>query len=49
VGKLDQQSQEYFRRRQQVERTAAKKATCEAARRAHLELAQEYVQLLRSS
>jgi hypothetical protein len=45
----DQDSRDYFRRREQAERTAAKNAASEAARRAHQELAQGYAQLLRST
>jgi hypothetical protein len=44
---LDQQAQEYFRRRERAERAAAKGASCEAARRVHQELAQNYSELLR--
>ena len=43
---LDQQSQDYFRRRERAERAAAKGASCEAARRAHQQLAQNYSELL---
>jgi hypothetical protein len=46
-AEVEDNSQEYFRRREQVERSAAKNASSEAARRAHQELAQEYAALLR--
>jgi hypothetical protein len=44
---MDQESIEYFRSRELVERAAAKAATTEEARRAHLELAQGYAALAR--
>jgi hypothetical protein len=44
---VDKKSAEYFRQRESTERDAAEKAASEAARRAHLELAQEYAALLR--
>ena len=44
---IDQESQEYFRRRERAERAAAKNAVSEAARRAHQELAQSYADRLR--
>jgi hypothetical protein len=44
---LNQQSIDYFRRRELAERSAAKKAQSEAARRIHQELAQEYAGLIR--
>ena len=44
---MDQKSIEYFRLRERIERTAAKNADSEAARRAHLELAQGYAALVR--
>jgi len=47
-GKVDQQTIEYFRRRELAERSAAKRASCEIARRVHEELAQHYAELLRS-
>jgi hypothetical protein len=48
VGQMiDQESQDYFRRRELAERAAAKGAVSPAARRVHQELAQKYVQLLR--
>lgn len=40
--------QDYFRRRERAERSAAKNAVSEAARRAHKELAQNYAEKLRS-
>ncbi|HVE00461.1 MAG TPA: hypothetical protein VNB78_02050 [Sphingomicrobium sp.] len=46
---LDQSSQEYFRRREQAERTAAKNASSEVARRVHQELAQNYATILRKN
>ena len=48
VGKttVDQQAIEYFRTRERIERAAAKAAATEAARRAHLELAQSYAALV---
>jgi hypothetical protein len=46
---VDQKSLEYFRKREEAERAAAKSAESEAARRAHEELAQNYSELLRSS
>lgn len=46
---LDQESQDYFRRRERAERAAAKSAISDAARRAHQELAQSYADLLRRS
>lgn len=45
---LDMESQEYFRRRERVERAAAKSATSEAARRVHQEMAREYSERLQS-
>ena len=44
---MDQESIDYFRAREHVEREAAKAAATEAARRAHLELAQGYAALAR--
>ena len=44
---VDQESVDYFRARERVEREAAKLAVTEAARRAHLELAQGYAALAR--
>jgi hypothetical protein len=44
---LDQNSQKYFRRREEIEKAAAKNASSDAARRVHQELAQEYAALLR--
>ncbi len=45
----DQQSLEYFRRRERAERAAAKHAASEAARRIHQELAQGYAERIRNS
>jgi hypothetical protein len=42
---VDQESQEYFHRRELAERAAAKSATSPAARRIHQELAQGYAKL----
>ena len=44
---VDQESVECFRERERIERAAAKAAATEAARRAHLELAQGYAALAR--
>jgi hypothetical protein len=44
---MDQESIDYFRSRERVEREAAKAAVTEAARRAHLDLAQGYAALVR--
>jgi hypothetical protein len=46
---MDQESIDYFRLRERIERTAAKTAASEAARRAHLELAQGYAALVRKA
>lgn len=46
---LDRESIEYFRSRERIERAAAKGAATEAARRAHLELAQGYAALVRKA
>jgi hypothetical protein len=43
----DQGSTDYLRRRDRAERTAAKNAASDAARRVHQELAQNYAELLR--
>ncbi len=43
---IDQKSANYFRRRELVERAAAKNAASESARRVHQELAQNYAKLL---
>jgi len=45
---VDQDTLEYFRRRELAERAAAKSASSEIARRVHQELAQHYSELLRS-
>ena len=47
IVQVDQDSVDYFRSRERVEREAAKTAGSEAARRAHLELAQGYAALVR--
>ena len=44
---MDQETLEYFRRRELAERAAAKSAASEVARRVHQELAQHYSDLLR--
>ena len=44
---MDQESIDYCRSRERVEREAAKNAANETARRAHLELAQGYAALVR--
>ena len=46
---MDKESLDYFRARERIERAAAKNAATEAARRAHLELAQGYAALVRKS
>ncbi len=46
---MDQESIEYFLSRERIEREAASSAVTEAARRAHLELAQGYAALVRRS
>jgi hypothetical protein len=43
----DQNSHDYFRRREQAERAAAKSAASDAARRVHQQLAQNYAELTR--
>ena len=43
---LDQDSLDYFRRRERAERAAAKHAASEAARRVHQELAQSYAEMM---
>ena len=45
---IDRESREYFRRREQAERAAAKNAATAAARGLHQELAQNYSELLRN-
>ena len=45
----NQDSLDYFRRRERAERAAAKQAASEAARRIHQELAQGYAKRLRNS
>jgi hypothetical protein len=49
TGKLDQESIDYFKLREQVERAAAETAGSEAARRAHIELADGYAALVRQA
>jgi hypothetical protein len=46
---VDPKTVEYFRKREQAERDAAKNAASEAARRAHEQLAQNYSELLRGA
>lgn len=46
---LDDESAEYFRRRELAERAAAKSAVSDAARRAHQELARQYAELQRGA
>ena len=46
---IDQESQDYFRRRERAERAAAKRAASDIARRIHQELAQNYATLLHSA
>lgn len=48
-GRLADQVMDYFRRRERIERLAAKNAQSAAARRIHQELAQEYAQLIRGT
>ena len=48
VRQLDQKSLDYFRRREQAERCAAKSASSGEARRAHQELALRYGELVRN-
>jgi hypothetical protein len=43
---LEDKSLDYFRRRERMERAAAKNAASEVARRVHQELAQQYAQRL---
>lgn len=45
---IDQESANYFRRRERAERAAAKQAASDAARRIHQELAQNYARILRA-
>ncbi len=49
AASMDRESVEYFRARERIERAAASNATSEAARRAHLELAQGYAALVRQA
>jgi hypothetical protein len=46
---VDKNTLDYFRRREQAERAAAKTASCDIARRVHQELAQHYADLLRNA
>ena len=46
---VDENSLDYFRLRERIERAAAKSAANEAARRAHLELAAGYAALVRNA
>ena len=46
---MDQVSVEYFRDREVAERAAAAATTSEQARRAHLELAQNYAAMVRNA
>jgi hypothetical protein len=46
MADLDEESVEYFRSRERIERAAAENASNEAARRAHLELARGYAALV---
>ena len=43
---MKEQSVDYFRERERVEREAAKNATCDAARWAHQEMAESYARIL---
>jgi hypothetical protein len=47
-GKLDEQSEHYFREREKAETRAAENAASAEARRAHQELAAEYAARLRA-
>jgi len=44
---VDKEQLDYFRRRELEERAAEKNAACEAAKRVHHELAEEYAERLR--
>lgn len=46
---VDHSAVDYFRSREQAERSAAKHAQSEAARRIHQQLAQEYARLIRGA
>ena len=46
-GRVDKEQLDYFRRRELEERAAEKNAACEAAKRVHHELAEEYAERLR--
>ena len=43
---MDGNSLEYFQRRERIEREAARNATCDTARLAHEEMADEYAALV---
>lgn len=45
---MDDESLDYFRRRELAERAAAKRAASSGARRVHQEMAQCYAEMLRS-
>jgi hypothetical protein len=49
AGKLDQESIDYFKLRERIERAAAEAAATDAARLAHLELADGYAALIRKA
>ena len=46
---VDKNRLDYFRRREQAEREAAKAASSDIARRVHQELAEQYAELLRNA
>lgn len=46
---MDQESVEYFKLRERIERDAAEAATTDTARQAHLELANGYAALVRKA
>jgi hypothetical protein len=46
-GRVNKDQLDYFRRRELDERAAERNATCEAAKRVHHELAEEYAERLR--
>jgi len=45
----DRETQDYWRRREQAERVAAKNAASDVVRRVHQELAQGYAERLRNA
>jgi len=47
AGIMDENSLEYFRGRERIEREAASSATCDTARLAHEQLANRYASLVR--